>query len=73
MKTVRVAVPALVLAVLAACTTTSEPGWTGTDAAPFDASLSECQRAVAHIPLQATHEAKLAECMAAKGWTREGD
>jgi|GEM_PF-1481686 len=62
--------PLLVLTVLAACATT-EPGWTGEGAVPFDTALAQCRDDVANIPVQATREAKLAECMAAKGWTRE--
>lgn len=54
---------------LAACATT-EPGWTGEGAVPFDRALAECQDEVNDIAREAERNAALEECMAAKGWTR---
>lgn len=52
------------LLLLAACATTSESGWTGSGAQPFDAALAECQ-------VQANGDnAALETCMAGKGWAR---
>ena len=51
---------------LAACATTSTPGWTGEGAEPFEAARAACDReALADTP---EYEA----CMAARCW-RRGD
>ena len=42
----------------------SDSGWSGENAAPFDASLAECE--AAH-----TLPRDIDACMAAKGWTRK--
>jgi hypothetical protein len=55
----------LLLATLPGCASTSEPGWTGSGASPFDAARAEClQQSQDHD--QAAFEA----CMASKGWRR---
>lgn len=49
---------------------TTEPGWTGSGAQPFDQALSECHTQVDVIANQQEREAALETCMAAKGWRR---
>jgi hypothetical protein len=50
---------------------TTEPGWTGTGAQPFDQALSECHAQVDVIAVQQKRESALEVCMAEKGWTRK--
>lgn len=66
---VRLACGFSVLALLTACAT-SDPGWTGTGAEPFDQALADCHTQVDVIPEQVEREPALDRCMAAKGWTR---
>lgn len=58
------------LLALNGCATT-EPGWTGSGAQPFDQALSECHTQVDHIPIQQERESALESCMAGKGWLRK--
>lgn len=51
--------------LLAACASTSDPGWTGTDATPFDAAKARCE-----IETQTTEGEAFELCMAALGWRR---
>ena len=60
----RIAGLALMLA-LAGCAGTHEPGWTGTDAAPFDSAKARCQ-----IETQVVDGPAFETCMAALGWRR---
>lgn len=61
-------IPAIV--ALSACAT-SDPGWIGSGAEPFDQALAACHAQVAKIQNQVEREAALYRCMAVKGWTRE--
>ncbi|QIG79412.1 hypothetical protein [Stakelama tenebrarum] len=58
------------LALLAAGCATSHPGWSGTNATPFDTAQQECARATATIADTATRDAEFQRCMADKDWTR---
>jgi hypothetical protein len=53
---------------LGACAT-SNAGWTGSGAQPFDASLAECTATTQNIPDAGTRATALNQCMATKGWT----
>ena len=64
-RSTAVCVISLLVATLPGCASTSEPGWTGSGAEPFDAAEAEClEQAQGHDP--AAFEA----CMASKGWHR---
>lgn len=54
---------------LAACVTT-EPGWTGLGAEPFDTALAVCEGEVSGILNNPAREAAFESCMAKRGWTR---
>ena len=60
------------LFLLASCATTSDPGWNGTGAEPFDGARDSCreqsQGAVGTAEEAATFEA----CMRAHGWSKGG-
>ncbi len=58
--------------LLAGCATTTEPGWQGTGARPFDGARASCQ-----APVQASADeaeaqgaTAFAACMRTHGWTR---
>ncbi|WP_395647031.1 hypothetical protein [Terricaulis sp.] len=55
---------AAALFAITACASSSEPGWTGDDAKPFDAKAS-CQ-----IETQTVDGPDFERCMASSGWTR---
>jgi len=61
-----VALPALGL--LAACATT-HPGWTGSNATPFDTAQRHCTQSTATMADAAIREEAYLSCMAEKGWT----
>ncbi len=52
-------------ALLAACATVDEPGWTGSGAEPFDTAQAACE-----IETQSNSGAQFEACMAGRGWTR---
>jgi hypothetical protein len=52
-------------ALLSACASTNEPGWTGTNATPFDSAKARCQ-----IETQTIEGEAFETCMAALGWRR---
>ena len=54
---------------LAACATT-DLGWTGSGAEPFDTAIANCESEVSGISSEPEREAALEECMAKRGWTR---
>jgi hypothetical protein len=54
--------------VLSACASSSEPGWTGTDATPFDSATARCQ-----IETQQVEGEAFERCMEALGWRRQVD
>jgi hypothetical protein len=51
--------------VVAACASTNEPGWTGSNATPFDTAKARCE-----IETQATEGQAFERCMEALGWRR---
>lgn len=53
------------LSAITACASSSEPGWTGHDAMPFDNAKASCQ-----IETQTVDGPDFERCMASKGWTR---
>ncbi len=55
--------------LLAACATT-DPGWTGSGAQPFDQALSQCRAQVATVTGEQERQIALYHCMAEKGWRR---
>ncbi len=59
-----------VLVSLSACAT-SEAGWTGSGAQPFDNALAGCKTTTQNIPDANTRAAALNQCMVTKGWTRK--
>ena len=60
----RIASLVLVLA-LAACGSTHEPGWTGSNATPFDNAKARCQ-----IETQTVEGPDFERCMEGLGWRR---
>ncbi|MDX1571162.1 MAG: hypothetical protein R3200_11795 [Xanthomonadales bacterium] len=55
---------------LVGCTTTSDPGWEGKGATPFDTAEARClKEAQAEDPGTAREHA-FTDCMARHGWTR---
>ena len=59
-------IPTILAAVFAAaCASTSEPGWTGSNATPFDTAKARCE-----IETQTLEGEAFERCMAALGWTR---
>lgn len=63
MKFASAAIAAALL--MSACASTSDPGWTGTDATPFDAAKARCE-----IETQTTEGETFEACMAGLGWRR---
>lgn len=55
--------------MLTACAT-SNPGWTGNGAVPFDTALSACETATAGVAYEELRYQQMTECMAEKGWKR---
>ncbi|MGQ7829037.1 hypothetical protein [Altererythrobacter sp. Z27] len=55
--------------MLAACAT-SNPGWTGDGAVPFDTAHAACETATAGIESEELRYQQMTECMAGKGWSR---
>lgn len=58
------------LAALAACATTHEPGWQGNAATPFDTARRHCEAQVVRQMMEVTREAAFESCMAEQGWHR---
>lgn len=54
--------------MLAACATT-DPGWSGEGAVPFDTAQVECRAEVASASAE-MRESRFEACMARRGWTR---
>ena len=52
-----------------ACASTSERGWTGHGAEPFDAAESACRSATVNADA-AAREHEFEACMAQRGWRR---
>lgn len=50
---------------LVGCVASHEPGWTGSNAQPFDHARASCE-----IETQTTEGEAFETCMASKGWTR---
>jgi hypothetical protein len=69
MNSIRISLPAIAMLALSACAT-SNPGWSGEGAVPFDGALAACEADVSAIAEEPVRMARLEECMAAKGWTR---
>ena len=65
----KVLLHSLALLSLTSCATT-EPGWTGQGAIPFDEAQAACEGATLDIADEAARYAVMTECMAAKGWSR---
>lgn len=55
--------------LLASCAATSEPGWTGSGAEPFDAAQAACRTATERVD-PALREHEFQRCMAERGWRR---
>lgn len=62
--------PLLLAAVLLSACATSNPGWTGSGAEPFDVALASCEEQVKGAPEEENRDAALESCMAERGWTR---
>lgn len=65
----RLIAPLLLLLALAACATT-DPGWTGQGAEPFDSARHACLAQVADEADEAMRDAAFERCMAERGWHR---
>jgi len=61
---------AAMVAMLAACATTHEPGWQGSAATPFDTARRHCEAHVVRQMTEVTREAAFEACMAGQGWRR---
>ncbi len=59
----------VLLLPLAACATT-ESGWTGTGAEPFDQAYADCQGRTSALGGREERQFAIDTCMANKGWTR---
>ena len=59
-----------VLALASSACATSDPGWTGTGAEPFDAAQAECER-LAQTSSADDRDDSIKACMAERGWTRD--
>lgn len=53
-------------AVLGACASVNEPGWTGSNATPFGSAKARCE-----IETQATEGEAFERCMETHGWRRQ--
>lgn len=62
---------ALSFLLLSACATTSDPGWRGQGATPFDSAQAEC-RIEASASSPDGRDARFTTCMARHGWHRDG-
>ena len=60
----------LAAAVSASACATTEPGWEGQGAEPFDAARAACEAETATVA--SDREAAFEACMNARGWSRPG-
>ncbi len=66
----RIAVFLAPVLLLVGCATTTEPGWQGNGAKPFDGARASCQAQVQAISDPAQSAAAFEACMRTHGWTR---
>lgn len=74
MRRLSVLAPTLAAAGILAGCATSDPGWRGSGAEPFDAARTDCEAQAASLtgPNTTDEQRRSAfeACMAARGWTR---
>lgn len=61
---------AAVLATLAACATSYEPGWQASAATPFDTARRYCEAQAVRQMTEMTRDVAFDSCMAGQGWHR---